>query len=127
MAVVATIAIISYMIYVYNVPPTGGGAHLKCVSKTIFGFNCVSCGMTRFVYFILHGDFRTALSYNIAGPIIIAILLIFYFYFIRWSFFNKPLPSIPVWLAWAFLAFAVIYSLLRNLPFEPFIFLAPPG
>ncbi len=127
MAVVITIAIILYTLYVYYVPPTGEGSHISCMTKTLLGLNCMSCGLTRFVYFALHGDFTTALQYNIMGPLLVAVLLIFYIYFIRWSFFNKPIPAIPMWLVYAFVAFAIIYSVLRNLPFEPFKFLAPPS
>ena len=127
MAVVVTIAIISYLDYVYFVPPTGEGAHIKCMTKTILGLNCMSCGLTRFVYFAMHGEFAIAFQYNIMGPLLVVALLIFFFYFLRWSFYDKPFPEIPVWFAWAFLAFAVIYSVFRNLPFEQFKFLAPPS
>ena len=127
MAVVLTIAIFSYLIYIYFVPPTEGGVHIKCVTKTLFNANCMSCGLTRFVYFAMHGDFSTAFKYNILGPFLLFVLLTIYFYYMRWSFFDKPFPKIPVWLVWAFFAFAVIYSVLRNLPYEPFKFLAPPS
>lgn len=127
MAIVVTIAIISYLAYVYFVPPTGEGVHISCMTKTIFGLNCMSCGLTRFVYFAMHGDIVMALQYNIMGPILVVALLVFYFFFIRWSFTDKPFPKIPLWFACVFLTFAVIYSLLRNLPFEPFKFLAPPS
>jgi len=127
MAIVLTVAIISYLAYLYFVPPTEGGAHISCVTKTVLNLNCMSCGLTRFVYFAMHGDFAEAFRYNILGPFLIVVLLVIYFYFIRWSFFDKEFPRIPAWLAWAFLAFAVVYSVLRNLPYESLAFLAPPS
>jgi len=125
-AIALTAAIFSYLIYIYFVPPEGGSVHLVCPTKQIFNLNCVGCGLTRFVYFAVHGDFNQALKYNVFGPLIILVLLIIYFYFIRWSFFNKPFPEVKPWLVWAFLAFVVIYSVLRNLPFQKLRFLAPP-
>lgn len=127
MAIVFTIAIFSYLVYIFFTPPTDEGAHIKCVTKTLFSVNCLSCGLTRFVYFALHGDFATAFQYNVLGPLLLLILGIIYFYFIRWSFWDKSFPQIPVWLAWAFLVFAVVYSILRNLPFESLKFLVPPS
>ncbi|MBN2879758.1 MAG: DUF2752 domain-containing protein [Clostridia bacterium] len=101
--------------------------HIRCVTKTVLNLNCMSCGLTRFVYFAMHGDFGTAFRYNILGPFLLLVLLVIYFYFIRWSFFDKEFPRIPAWFAWAFLAFAIVYSVLRNLPYESLAFLAPPS
>jgi len=126
-AIVLTIAIFSYLVYIFFVPPTEEGAHIGCMTKTVLRVNCMSCGLTRFVYFAMHGDFATAFQYNILGPFLLLVLLVIYFYFIRWSFFDKPFPKIPTWLAWGFLTFAVVYSILRNLPFESLKFLAPPS
>ncbi len=127
MAIVITIAIFSYLIYIYFVPPTEGGVHIVCPTKQFLHLNCVGCGMTRFVYFIMKGDFMQALSYNFFGPFLLLVLLVIYFYFLRWSFFDKQIPKIPTWLAWTFLVFVIVYSVLRNLPIEEFRFLAPPS
>lgn len=127
MAIVLTIAIFSYLAYIYFVPPTEDGTHIMCPTKQIFHLNCVGCGMTRFVYFLMQGDFRQALQYNFFGPFLLLTLIVVYFYFIRWSFFDKPFPKTPTWLAWAFLTFVVAYSILRNIPVEQLKFLAPPN
>ena len=126
-AIVLTIAIFSYLTYIFFVPPSDGGFHIKCLTKTLFNFNCMGCGLTRFVYFAMHGDFQTALQYNVLGPLLLIILAVIYFYFLRWALFDKDFPEVRLWLVWAFLVFAVVYSILRNIPYEPFEFLAPPS
>ena len=127
MAIVLTVAIFSYLVYVFFVPPTEGGAHLQCVSKTLFNLNCFSCGMTRFVCFAMHGDFVSAFQYNVFGPVILLLLTTVYFLFMRWALKGKAIPNIPMWVVWAVLAFILIYSILRNLPIEAIQFLAPPS
>ena len=127
MATVFTVAIFSYLIYIYFVSPNDGGVHIQCLTKQVLNLNCMSCGLTRFFYFAMHGDFATAFQYNILGPLLLVILGIIYFYFMRWSFLDKPFPKISPWIAWAFLIFAVVYSILRNIPYEPLRFLAPPS
>ena len=70
LAIVITIAMFAYLGYVYFNPPTEGGLHITCITKTMLGFNCMGCGMTRFVYFAMHGDFSEALRYNVLGPLL---------------------------------------------------------
>ena len=127
MAIVLTTAIFSYLIYIYFVPPTEGGIHIQCISRLLLHANCFSCGMTRFVYFAMHGDFASAFQYNFFGPLILLVLAIVYFYFIRWAFVNKPFPNVPLWIVWVFLSFVLVYSVLRNLPIDALAFLAPPS
>lgn len=127
MAIVITIAIFAYMVYVYFSNPTGEGVHIQCVTKQILNLNCVGCGMTRFVYYCMHLDFFTALQYNFFGPLLLVLLLTIYIYFIRWSFFDKPMPQVPVWVTWVFVVFAIVYTVCRNIPYEPFAFFSPPA
>lgn len=127
MAIVLTIAIVSYALYVYIKPPTSGGVYLYCFTHRFFNLYCVGCGMTRFVYYLMHFDIIMAMQYNFFGFLILLMLMVIYIYYIRWSFFDARIPNVPVWLAWAFLVFVVVYSVCRNLPFESFSFLSPPN
>jgi hypothetical protein len=55
-----------------------------CLHKYIFNFDCPGCGMTRAVYFFLHGDFVNAYQFNIAiipFGFVLVIYLISYFTF----------------------------------------------
>ncbi len=126
-AIAITIAILSYLLYIYFEPPGEESLHIKCFTKTVFNLNCMSCGLTRFVYFAMHGDWQTAFRYNIFGPFLLLALAIIYFYYMRWSLFDKYFPEIPLWTVWAFLAFFIIYSILRNIPLKVFQVLVPPS
>lgn len=95
-----------------------------CFSRRVFHFYCAGCGATRATYALLHGNFTAALHYN---PVYTLILLPLFAYF--WTalgiqiFFPKQRFRLPIpgfrW-AVALLVLLVLYSLLRNLPFEFF-------
>ncbi len=94
-----------------------------CFSRRIFHFYCAGCGATRATYALLHGNFTAALRYN-PVYVIILIPLFAYLWFLLGvqtffpNRFRLPLPGFR----WAvtLLVLLVLYSLLRNLPFELF-------
>ena len=54
----------------------GRQLHWGCWFKEHFGIPCPTCGMTRSVILMLHGDFYNAFQLNPAGPFLIAGLII---------------------------------------------------
>ena len=83
-----------------------------CLIKRITNIPCPSCGSTRSVLSLLHGDFLTALYINPFGLIIAIIMLVlpiwivfdiaskkktlYDFYFRFESFIRKPVIAIPL-------------------------------
>ena len=57
-----------------------------CVWKRAFGISCPGCGMTRSWVYLAHGDWRTALSMNVLGPIVFLAAL-----------FQIPLAALRLW------------------------------
>jgi len=115
------------VIYLYHIEPGVNGPGFACSFRRFTGLYCPSCGMTRALHHLLHGRFGTAFSYNRLAVVILPFLGFALFYLFRWLVTGKQPPAIPVWAAVALTAVLVVYGILRNLPWEPFVHLAPPG
>lgn len=94
------------------------------------GWHCPGCGATRATHELLHGRLRSALSYN-ALWVLVAPLALYAGLSEAVRFVTgRPLPGNPfgrLWFIIALLVVATVFGILRNLPFEPFSLLAPPG
>lgn len=104
----------------------GEGVGIPCMFYQTTGFYCSGCGASRALRSILHLDFYQALRYNaifiLALPLLAAYFGALVLSYIR---FGKDRISgkIPMKLVWVFIAAAVVYGILRNVP--AFSFLAP--
>lgn len=56
---------------------------LDCIFKSIFGINCPACGLTRSFRALLKLDIISSFKYNIFGPILFIIVLVFLFLLIK--------------------------------------------
>ena len=107
--------------------PTTAGFFPVCPLYALTGFACPGCGMTRGMHALLHGDVLGALDYNLLLP---GILFFFGYLFVSLSFivgrgyglnfkiFTPRVISI-------FFGFALVFAVLRNLPYYPFNILYP--
>ena len=104
----------------------GEGAGIPCVFYQITGFYCSGCGASRALRSILHLDFYQAIRYNAiftaALPLLIAYFSALAISFIRFGE-DRISGKIPVKIVWVFIGIALLYGILRNIPF--FGFLAP--
>ena len=92
------------------------------------GLYCIGCGATRALSALLRGRLITALSYN-------AFAMVWLFWPIRslaalWlqALTGRVVLKQPrdrPWLLWSLLISALLFVVLRNLPFMPFSWLAP--
>ncbi len=88
----------------------------QCAFYRLTGLHCSGCGTTRALYAALHGDFPAAFRYNLLlfpSLILIGVLL--------W----KPALALRPWVVYPVLILLVLYWILRNIPFYPFLLLAP--
>ncbi len=120
-AVVATV-------FVYGIDPYARHTFLPCLFYESTGYYCPGCGGTRGVHFLLHFDILNALRYNLFLPLTLSVATYALVARTVQVFFGKTLfvwrPDGRLILALAIVL--VLYWILRNLPFEPFIYLAPP-
>ncbi len=103
------------MIYFFN--PGTHTFYPECAFHALTGWNCPTCGATRAVYALLHGNLRLAFKDN-------ALLLLGLAALAVWSVRQllrrkRRLPAglnIPPNLLWGLLVLAVLFAVLRNLP-----------
>jgi len=101
----------------------------RCWFHWATGWHCPGCGCQRALHALAHGEWFHAIRYNLFVVLSLPILLTGYLHWtlqlyesdwqIRWR--------APGWWIWGFLVAMLLYTLLRNLPWHPFSWLAPPA
>lgn len=113
------------LLYLY-LTAEGEGAGIPCPVHQLTGLYCSGCGASRALRSVLHLDFYQALRYNAVFTVALPFMAV-YFGALAVSYirFGKDSVSknVPTWPLWIFIAAAVVYGILRNIPF--FSFLAP--
>jgi uncharacterized protein DUF2752 len=108
--------------------PTSGGADAvpTCLFKLTTGFDCPGCGGTRAFWFLLHGDLPAAAQHHLVFVFAVPFLIYAYIAWAARATFGWRLPTFrPSGRAIAvFLSGWAVFSVLRNLPFEPFAWFA---
>lgn len=98
----------------------GGG----CVWTALTGTQGPTCGGTRMVWYLLHGDLVQAARHH--PPALLAVPFLGYAW-LRWFArgAGRRLPVIPYprWLLLAYAASWLIFTVVRNLPWPPFTWL----
>lgn len=118
-----------FCIYYYVINPNKTNLALPCLFKLLTGLNCTGCGGQRAFHFLLHGEFLQASRYNILIYFLPFLLYVVFAsiqmyilnskkYVIKFIFSNE--------IGILILVFLIIFTVLRNIPYEPFIYLAPP-
>lgn len=108
------LAVFGLILWKYD--PRSVGFYPKCPSLAWFGLYCGGCGMLRGVHQLLHGQVLEAVRYNVL-ILILPILAILYWRFRRLH--GKPVVFIIL------IGFLVLFTVLRNIPYHPFLLLAP--
>lgn len=99
----------------------------QCPTNKYLGFYCPGCGSQRALHSFLHFDIKKTFSYNI---LFIPALLVFIYNLvckINNRFSTKKInnvvyhPKFPI----IVLVIVLLFMILRNIPFEPFNYLAP--
>jgi hypothetical protein len=103
------------VVFFFN--PSTHGFYPVCLFHALTGLNCPGCGMTRALYALLHGDLRLALKDNVLFVLTLAALAIWSARSIFRKLKNQPVSfNVPPKFLWTFLAIAVVFAVLRNLP-----------
>lgn len=108
-----------------------GENNALCSFRELTGLECPGCGGQRSMHFLLHGDVLQALRYNAFFVIALPFLAYFYIMFVLVYVLKKErfLKSFVFtsWFGFGLLIVVILFFISRNIPFSPFIYLAPPA
>ncbi|MGH3519208.1 MAG: DUF2752 domain-containing protein [Haloechinothrix sp.] len=109
----------------YLVDPSERMVFFPCPFRLVTGLDCPLCGGLRMVHSVLHGEFAAAADYNalaLAGlPLLAVVLLRSLVRTLRGRAVRDR--RIPRWVAPTVAAVLITWTVLRNLPLEPFTIL----
>jgi hypothetical protein len=112
----------------YFVDPARSRLLPVCPTYLLTGIYCPGCGTTRMLHSLLHLRLVEAFDHNVLMvfllPVVLYAGLAAYLAFV----FGRPLlPALRIarWISVLILVAAVVFTVLRNLPFSPFAYLAP--
>lgn len=105
----------------------------RCSTFQLTGMHCPGCGAQRAIHHLLNGRFLLALHYN---PLVVLTAPWIFISGLFWTLRIWDLPGrdlgqrfyyrSPGKLAMAFAIGVILFGVLRNVPGEPFSWLAPP-
>lgn len=125
--IAAWIAFTGILILFYMLDPAENVIFPRCPFHVVTGYYCPGCGSQRAVHSLLHLDLAGVAGNNFL--FLPAVLVVVYHYLrplvVRLT--GKKLPDIFYMKSfpWIVLGVIIIFWILRNLSFDPFIFLAP--
>ena len=119
--------LIGGFIFIYVVNPVTTRLIPPCPFLWATNCYCPGCGAARAFHALARGDFSAAMSYNPLLVLALPALGYVYISFLGNEFFGRRLPAPTSLRAWTWLipVVIVIYWVARNLPWEPFTYLAP--
>lgn len=111
------------LLYFYVEPKNGNLP--KCFFHQLTSLYCPGCGLQRSFHALLNGHLLTAIDYNLLFILLLPLIIYFILAFALGkkygtsSFIYKPFFSLTILIA------VVSFWVLRNIPFTPFLWLAP--
>ncbi len=121
--------IIIILYYFYN--EANSGWSVQCLFHQITGLQCPGCGGQRALHYLLHGKFLTALRYNVLFVLFMPFFIYLYIILVQ-TYGLKKQVSIDIFcfsgkFGWIVLTVTMLFFILRNIPYIPFIYLSPPS
>lgn len=122
LAVATAVGLVGATVWIGD-PTTPGGPLPVCPTKLLFGIDCPGCGSLRMLYSVLHGDLAGAASFNALSLVALPLLLWTYG---AWAYGRVTGRRVRGWQhhrwsAAVVLVLVLVWFVVRNLPFEPFI------
>ena len=107
--------------YVGANDPAEGGVFLPCPFRTLTGWWCPGCGLTRATHHLLRGDVTQALRYNLFVAVVLAAISASWIAWFRQSAGRSVTwtSRVPVWSQILAGALLVGFAVVRNLPGVP--------
>ncbi len=114
-------------IILFYFDPVRSTFYPRCWFHLVTGLQCPGCGSLRALHQLLHGNLLAALHSNVLAMAAFPLLVIVCIAQVLKQGHGRllSLPMRTTWLWWGFVLLTA-FGILRNLPVEPFTWLAPP-
>ena len=104
--------------YVALQNPNESGAYPQCPLRTLTGYDCPGCGLTRSVFALMHADVGRAIDHNVLVLVLVPLALLG---FARWTAnrLGYRTPNVPRFRPWMSVVAGVVvfgFLIVRNLP-----------
>lgn len=112
---------------IYLIDPREPGNYPICPFFGLTGWHCPGCGTLRALHHLLHRDIAAAFGFN-AYTMLALPAIVYSLSAAALRAYGLPAPPrlfIPAGWIWSLLAAILAFWILRNLPVEPLIILAP--
>jgi len=120
------LGVLFFVYYVFN--PSQSSFFLPCPLKYTTDLYCAGCGSQRAIHHLMHFEIFAAFRYNplliLSIPLLIYALIVEYLNFAFGTKHRVKLFYSNVFIV-VYFGIAIVYSVLRNIPEEPFKYLAP--
>ena len=83
-----------------------------CLHKNLLGFDCPACGITRALHCLLHGQFLTALTFNVGVLALVVLVVQHYLSYFIVAEISEVFRKIAAWL---FAATLLVIYLVRTI------------
>ena len=124
--IITVATVLSACIALYFYEPNEQDKFLGCMINSATGLHCPGCGATRGTHELLHGHLGQALDYNLFSTTFL--LFLGYFFVgkgLRALKVPFPMPRYNHKIVISYLILMGVFVILRNIPVEPFNWLAP--
>lgn len=122
------IAVLGGLLFLYHSFNPASHFFLPCPLYYMTDLYCAGCGSQRALHHLMHFDVITAFRYNpllvLTLPLLIYALGVQYINFVTGSKHRVKLFYSNIFII-VYFGVAILYSVLRNIPHEPFNYLAP--
>jgi len=121
----AAVVVIAAALFAYD--PAEGNALPGCVFHGLTGLYCPGCGSCRALHQLLNGHLGAALGMNPLMVLALPFLGVYFLLYAVAAIRRKPWLGVSMKAIWirAILCLVIAHGVLRNIPFEPFSWLAP--
>ena len=104
----------------------GSFIHLPgCPILALTGWYCAGCGITRALTFVLHGHLWAAVRMNALAMLLLPAMAVWLGRLLWLRSRGRTMAAPPLWVVWAIVGAIVFFTVARNLPWPPFVWLAP--
>jgi hypothetical protein len=126
--VISVVAALACAVVLFLFDPSRYPFYPRCLFHQWTGWNCPGCGSTRAMYQLLHGHLVTALRCNALLILSLPVAAVYGVrQFFRWrAGLPVSFPAVQPRGIFLFFGVLVVFTIVRNIPVAPFIYLSPP-